>query len=47
MAGGPVGRPGMILIDLLIELQSLGEPSSESHQLSSWPMKKSFAIFFL
>lgn len=38
---------GMILIDLLIEFESLGEPSPESHQLSSWPMKKSFAIFFL
>lgn len=38
---------GMILIDLLIEFESLGEPSPESHQLSSWPMKKSFAFFFI
>lgn len=37
---------GMILIDLLIEFESLGEPSPESHQLSSWPMKKIICHFF-
>lgn len=32
----PLAQTGMISVDLLIELQILGEPFTESHQCSSW-----------